>query len=100
MARRCGTCSLCCNLPFVAELNKPIDTWCLHCRPGRGGCTIYAERPQSCRGFVCGWLADEFGLGDEWFPGRCKMIIAPRVPGHSLAEQGMLVTVDPTFPNA
>ena len=23
--RVCGTCSLCCKLPYVAELNKPID---------------------------------------------------------------------------
>jgi hypothetical protein len=26
-ARSCGTCSLCCKLPYVAELNKPINTW-------------------------------------------------------------------------
>jgi hypothetical protein len=26
--RICGSCSLCCKLPYVAELNKPIDTWC------------------------------------------------------------------------
>ena len=28
------------------------------------------------------------------------MILAPRVPGHSLADQGVLVTVDPAYPNA
>lgn len=28
------------------------------------------------------------------------MIIAPRVPLHSIGEQGMLVTVDPAYPNA
>jgi hypothetical protein len=35
--RICGTCSLCCKLPYVAELNKSIDTWCQHARPGKGG---------------------------------------------------------------
>jgi hypothetical protein len=98
--RECGSCSLCCKLLYIRELNKPIDTWCQHCKPGKGGCTIYADRPATCRGFVCGWLSDELELGDEWFPARCKMIVTPRVPGHSAAEQGFLVTVDPAYPNA
>src|SRR6516165_9574581 len=38
--RECGKCSLCCKLLPIRELNKPIDTWCPHCRPGHGGCTI------------------------------------------------------------
>jgi len=96
-ARECGSCLLCCKLPYLAELNKPIDTWCKHAAPGRG-CLIYAERPGSCRGFICGWLSGH--VDDIWFPARCKMIIAQRVPKHSVAEQGMAVTVDPAFPNA
>jgi hypothetical protein len=28
-------------LPYVAELNKSIDTWCQHARPGNGGRSIY-----------------------------------------------------------
>ena len=56
---------------------------------------IYPDRPLTCRGFVCGWLKLEV-VGEEWFPARCKMIIIPRVPPH----QGMLVTVDPAYPNA
>jgi hypothetical protein len=45
--RTCGTCSLCCKLPYVSELNKPIDPWCKHASPGRegGGCLIYPDRP-------------------------------------------------------
>jgi hypothetical protein len=38
--RECGKCSLCCKLAPIRELNKPIDAWCPHCRPGHGGCTI------------------------------------------------------------
>jgi uncharacterized protein len=98
-SRTCGTCSLCCKLPYIAELNKPIDTWCKHAARGGGGCLIYADRPHTCRGFVCGWLAGELAIDDDWFPARCKMIITPRSAKHSLAERGMLVTVEPAYPN-
>src|SRR5581483_5571289 len=98
MTRNCGKCSLCCKLPSVSELNKPIDTWCKHAALGGGGCLIYAERPQNCRGFICGWLSGK--VDDKWFPARCKMIIMQRVPPYSVEEQGMLVTVDPDYPNA
>src|SRR5215469_13582461 len=83
--RICGTCSLCCKLPYVAELKKPIDTWCRHARPGHGGCSIHRDRPTSCRGFICGWLSDELKVGDEWFPAHCKMIIS------RAAEKGFLI---------
>src|SRR5215472_3060306 len=92
--RICATCSLCCKLPYVAELKKPIDTWCRHARPGHGGCLIHRDRPTSCRGFICGWLSDELKVGDEWFPTHCKMIIS------RAAEKGFLIIVDPAYPNA
>jgi uncharacterized protein len=96
--RTCGTCSLCCKLPYVRELNKSIDTWCKHTSPGGGGCLIYLDRPLSCRGFICGWLSST-EIGDEWFPARCKMFITSR-PSEGLAKKGILVTVDPAYPNA
>ena len=95
--RICGTCSLCCKLPYISELNKPIDSWCRHARPGVGGCSIYPERPASCRSFMCVWLLGARELGDERFPARCKMIVSPR---NNPAEQGVLVMVDPAYPNA
>ena len=94
--KACGTCSLCCKLLRVRELNKPIDTACRHAAPDRGGCAIYSERPSSCRGFICAWLANK-RLGDVWFPAHCKMIL---VAPHSTAEQGLLVTVDPAYPTS
>jgi hypothetical protein len=39
-------------------------------------------------------------FGDEWFPARCKMILTPRDPKRTARKQGLLVTVDPTYPNA
>jgi Fe-S-cluster containining protein len=98
--RTCGTCSLCCKLAYIPELNKSIDSWCRHARPGVGGCSIYLDRPPSCRDFNCGWLVGARELGDEWFPARCKMIVTRREPRSNLTERGMLVTVDPTYPNA
>jgi len=91
--RECGTCSLCCKLFYIRTLNKPLDTWCQHCKPGKGGCSIYASRPAECADFECGWLADK-KLGDEWFPARCKMVLSQTQNGRPL------VTVDPAYPNA
>jgi len=94
MARYCGKCSLCCKLPYVAEISKSIDTWCAACKPGKGGCTIYDHRPRACANFRCAWLINEDeNLGDEWFPARAKMIL-------TYQSWGLLVSVDPAFPNA
>lgn len=96
--RTCGTCSLCCKLRCVRELNQSIDTWCKHASPGRCGCLIYPDRPSSCRGFICGWLSGA-EIGDEWFPARCKMFIMPRPSEGLPKKKGILVTVDPAYPN-
>ena len=58
LGRACGACSLCCKLLQIdePELKKPANEWCRHCRPGKGGCAIYDERPPVCRDFACEWL--------------------------------------------
>ena len=61
MARECGECSLCCKVPSVDELKKPMGRWCEHARIGKG-CAIYADRPPSCRSFQCMWL---MGWGED-----------------------------------
>lgn len=70
--RACGTCSLCCKLLDVPVLKKPAGKWCEHCKPGKGGCSIYLNRPQTCRTYACAWLTDP-SFGDEWFPPRAGM---------------------------
>ena len=67
----------------------------MHCRPGNGGCGIYAERPASCRGFVCDWLVNPH-LGDEWYPGRAKMFVHYNYD--PLGIMGLYVIVDPARP--
>lgn len=90
--RACGSCSLCCKLVAIKELEKPEGIWCKHCAPGRGGCLIYDSRPPSCQGYYCGWLqSDQFG--SEWRPATCKMVISAEGEGNRLT-----VYVDPSFP--
>jgi hypothetical protein len=54
----CGTCTLCCCLTEVPELKKPLTIWCNYCNKEKG-CTIYEQRPESCRSFQCVWLKDK-----------------------------------------
>jgi hypothetical protein len=91
--RACGSCSLCCKVVAVEELEKPIGVWCKHCNR-QNGCTIYETRPPSCRKFICQWLIAE-GLGPEWKPDRAKFALLK-------SDRGRHVTafVDPGYPSA
>src|SRR5579864_223479 len=77
--RTCGSCSLCCKLLRIEELEKPVGTWCNHCASGRGGCAIYDQRPRECRTFYCSWLVTP-QLGPEWRPMTAKMLILQETP--------------------
>ena len=94
--RSCGECSMCCKVLGIEALNKPIGTWCPHCAPGRGGCTVYETRPAECRSYECQWLIDK-ELGDEWKPLISKMALSLlRLNGVLLLD----VNVDCDYPNA
>ena len=71
--RDCGSCSLCCILPDIAEFDKPANQPCRHCMPG-GGCDAYAARPATCRDFYCLWRIDPT-LGPEWEPRMSRMML-------------------------
>jgi hypothetical protein len=71
--RSCGTCTLCCKLLNVPEVEKPLGEWCRYCDKGVG-CTIYADRPRRCRDFFCGYLQSA-NLSDEWHPVRARFLI-------------------------
>jgi hypothetical protein len=73
----CGECSMCCQHLLIEALEKPAGVLCSHFK---GGCTIYEGRPNSCRGFHCGWLksqrlAPAWRMGPEWRPDRAKFIM-------------------------
>ncbi|MGQ9372000.1 hypothetical protein [Azospirillum sp. ST 5-10] len=91
--RTCGDCTLCCKLMGVPELKKPAARWCDACDRG-SGCTVYAERPPSCRNFECFWLMDE-AFPDDLRPDRI----------HALAwfndtPDSAVLHVDPAHPRA
>ena len=76
--RDCGSCSLCCILPDIAEFDKPANEPCRHCLVG-GGCDAYAMRPATCRDFFCLWRTDAT-LGDEWEPRLSRMMMYAQGP--------------------
>lgn len=92
-SRTCGTCTLCCKVLGIQEIDKPAGRWCPHCQPGRG-CKIYGQRPDECRTFACLWLTQPF-LDEEWRPDTSKLVL------HT--EHGtdrLTVRVDPGAPHA
>ena len=91
--RSCGSCTLCCKLLRIDELDKPKGEWCEHCAVGKG-CRIYDERPAACRGFFCGYRTQE-ALSDEWFPSKAKLMVFPALDGSRIN-----VVVDPARPDA
>ena len=91
--RACGSCTLCCKLLRIAELDKPGGEWCRHCAIGEG-CRTYESRPRSCRGFFCSWLT-QAALDESWFPARAKLMVYPGQDGGWLN-----VVVDPARPDA
>lgn len=92
--KQCGSCTLCCKLIGVTELNKPPNKWCEHCAPGKE-CKIYEERPSSCREFQCGWLLSD--LPDDLRPDRIHVILT----GESYKQlNAFIVHCDPNYPDA
>jgi hypothetical protein len=63
--RQCGSCTLCCKVLEITDLEKPVNTACSHIKCG-GGCDAYDERPRQCRSFSCAWLQGH--LDDDWYP--------------------------------
>ena len=71
--RACGSCSLCCKLLRIEELQKLPGDWCVHVLRGKG-CGIYESRPAPCRSFLCYWMLQP-KLDDAWRPDRCGFLL-------------------------
>jgi len=91
--RSCGTCSMCCKVYSIKELDKPAGRWCIHAVRG-SGCSIHPDRPRSCREFFCSWLVDPH-LGPEWKPEVSRFVLSA-----DATHQAIMVTVDPGMPLA
>lgn len=77
--RKCGSCIACCvHLPFeqVGEVNaKAGHVRCNKLSEGCGGCSIYANRPQFCRSFMCQWILRDKTLNHHMRPDKCKILV-------------------------
>lgn len=89
--RSCGTCTLCCKLMRIPELDKPRLKWCANCEVGEG-CRIYPDRPGSCRAFYCGYLVFPY-LDERWFPAKARIVIG-------FEATRLAIHVDPARPAA
>lgn len=70
--RVCGGCTACCKTHEVTEIQKPIGQWCPDCAIGKK-CRVYANRPDSCKDFVCQWLK---GYSEEHQrPDKSKIVV-------------------------
>jgi hypothetical protein len=90
--KTCGSCTECCKIMAVPELNKPSGTTCSHCDIGKG-CQIYSGRPLSCRRFMCGWLLDP-NMGLNLRPDNCHVVF------YQLNERDIVGISDADFPEA
>ncbi len=88
--RACGSCTLCCKLLKIPETDSGKGDWCQHCSVGKG-CNIYADRPQRCSDFMCGYLVWD-AVPDRWHPAKSRIIV--------VSELGFRInfTVDPSAP--
>lgn len=92
----CGSCTLCCKVMSVPEIEKPSGAWCSDCDPGHG-CNVYDERPKSCREFECVWLqmqAGDTNWAPELRPDRSHVVFMVT------QKDKLAIYVDPARPDA
>jgi hypothetical protein len=63
--RRCGSCSACCEVLPIEEVDSPRYTACKHQRGSYNCCSIYPDRPSFCSKFKCAWLHGNFSIADR-----------------------------------
>ena len=73
--KKCGSCNQCCISLTINEpgLQKEADIACANLSSDKG-CSIYADRPQVCRGFQCGWITLP-KLPNSFRPDKCGFMI-------------------------
>lgn len=97
---RCGSCSMCCKLMGIKELNKPAGEWCQHVCKGKG-CSIYEDRPLSCVEYKCLWLMsqdEEFKWPIEARPDKSKVVLSLNTQENG--SETVVAHVDPNHPDA
>jgi hypothetical protein len=92
-SRACGSCSLCCKVMRIDELQKPMGAWCGHFRAGVG-CGIHGSHPHPCQVFQCMWLISPT-MPDAVRPDRCKVVLTIDDGGARIVARA-----DPSAPQA
>lgn len=105
--RTCGTCTLCCRLLPIDDIGKAAGKRCVHSRHHKG-CSIYKDRPLSCRTWGCSWLVDPEATGLSR-PDKAHYVV-DMIPDSVVltdtdtgvkTQLGVVqVWVDPAFPDA
>jgi Fe-S-cluster containining protein len=80
MPRSCGGCTVCCVVPSISEIGKPKGKACPNLGKAPHACTIYKDRPLTCRTFQCGWITNE-DLPSRFRPDRCGFMLVGRQGG-------------------
>lgn len=93
----CDSCTACCKIMKVRELDKPANVWCRHCRIG-SGCGIYEERPESCRVYECLWLKTQ--RMDKPIPAALRPDRSRVVIGTINQGEDLILYVSPDRPDA
>jgi hypothetical protein len=76
--KSCGGCTACCHTVPVKEIGVEAFHRCPHMLAPpdlKVGCSIYSERPRSCRLWSCGWLIGD--LPDKYRPDRLGIVMDP-----------------------
>jgi len=93
----CRTCTLCCTLPTIEALGKPMYRACTHIE--NQGCGIYGtpERPAACSAYQCAYLSARLaGAADA--DGIPHPLEAGAYFHRDPAERAYVLFVDPARP--
>lgn len=92
--RQCLPCTVCCEGWLQVEV---LDYKIREGNPcpivGQQGCTQYETRPDVCKSFECGWVADDSPLPDWLRPDNAKVIFIPDKAGWQGTPVDMAVPV-------
>jgi hypothetical protein len=93
--RECGECNLCCKW-LTHEVYGQVITPNNPCRFVRECCTIYEDRPETCKNYQCLWLQ---GVLPEWmYPHLIGVIVSVKDWTHGqyleVCEAGKPLTIE------
>lgn len=104
MASHCQDCTGCCTVFEVKDVNKAFGEPCRHIGQtlfGKG-CTIYADRPDACKHYVCLWLDSQRRMDVPTMPENMRPDVSKVVLGWPWGEdrETLFVYPYPGYPNA